>query len=419
MGIEAVLLVPKNPPSTTLQMDGLALVRQELTALWAGGAGKALVAIALGWGLMSGTRMIYPVLLPQLSIEFDLTLTTAGLLVTIIWLAYALGQVPGGVLADRHGERKLLTISVLLFIGGIVLVALAPTAVFLFLATGLAGAGLSLYPVARITALSDLYPNHLGRALGITMATSDISQTVLPPIAGVLAVAIAWQVGLAYVLPLLIPVALALWLTLPAYTPSSSDIDHLSMKSIRSVFDELRQPALMIVGVALFLYQFAWQTFTAFYPIYLIEIKELSPAVASGLFSLFFAVGVIVKPIGGLGYDRFGIRKSLPTILGGSIIGFVLLPVVTGFWALVVVTVLISTMLGSGAITQSYLADTIPEEIQGTGLGTIRSTASTLAAGGPVFFGAVAERGYFDEGYILLAVLITGVTLLAFRLPRE
>lgn len=79
-------------------MGWMAPVRRELTLLWAGVAGKALAAIALGWGLMSGTRMIYPVLLPQLSVEFDLTLTSAGLLMSIIWLAYALGQVPAGFL---------------------------------------------------------------------------------------------------------------------------------------------------------------------------------------------------------------------------------------------------------------------------------------------------------------------------------
>lgn len=36
-----------------------------------------------------------------------------------------------------------------------------------------------------------------------------------------------------------------------------------------------------------------------------------------------------------------------------------------------------------------------------------------MTAGGPLLFGAVAERGYFDEGYILLAVLVGGITLLA------
>jgi sugar phosphate permease len=100
-GKEAVLPPPQIPSSTDRSMDGKAIVRREATQLWGGGSGKALVAIAMGWGLMIGTRMIYPVILPQLSAEFDLTLTTAGFLVTIIWLAYALGQVPGGILADE------------------------------------------------------------------------------------------------------------------------------------------------------------------------------------------------------------------------------------------------------------------------------------------------------------------------------
>jgi ACS family hexuronate transporter-like MFS transporter len=400
-------------------MDGLAVARRELTALWAGGNGKTLAAIASGWGLLIGTRMVYPVILPQLSAEFDLTLTTAGFLVTIIWLTYALGQVPGGILADRYGERKLLPLSILIFIVGIGLVIFAPTAVILFVATGLAGAGLSLYPIARITALSDLYPDRLGRVLGVTMATGDISQTVIPPIAGVLTAALAWQVGLGFVLPLLIPVAIALWLTVPRQAPSDSAVDQLSAERIESVVEELRQPTLVLVGVILFLYMLVWQMFSAFYPTYLIDVKGLSPAVASGLFSLFFAVGVLVKPIGGMAYDKIGMRKSLPIVLSGSIIGFAALPVTTGVWGLVIVTILISTMLGSGTVTQSFLAETIPEDMQGTGLGTIRSTAATLGAMGPVLFGAIAERGYFDEGYVLLAVLVGGITLLTFRLPRE
>jgi hypothetical protein len=53
-----------------------------------------LIASAAGWELMIGTRMIYPVLLPALSAEFDLTLATAGLLVTIVWLATRSARSP-------------------------------------------------------------------------------------------------------------------------------------------------------------------------------------------------------------------------------------------------------------------------------------------------------------------------------------
>jgi ACS family hexuronate transporter-like MFS transporter len=237
------------------------------------------------------------------------------------------------------------------------------------------------------------------------MATGDIGQTILPPVASVLTVAIAWQAGLSFVIPFLVVIGIVIWITVPKHTPTESGVDDLSRENAQYILGELRQPTLVFMGVILFLYIGIWQTFSAFYPTYLIENKGLSATVASGLFGLLFAVGVVAKPLAGATYDRIGIRGSLPIVLGGSIIGFAILPVIQGFWPLVAVTVLISTMLGSGAITQSYLAETIPTDIQGTGLGAVRSTASTMGAMGPVLFGAVAERGYFDEGYVFLAVL--------------
>lgn len=400
-------------------MDRLATVRRETNALRAEGKGRMLAAIAIGWGLLNGTRMIYPVLLPSISVEFDLTLTTAGFLVTVIWLAYAVGQVPGGVLADRHGERRVLIAGLGIVTIGLVLVVLAPTAVVLFGATALVGAGLSLYPVARITVLSELYPDRIGRVLGLTMATGDVGQTLLPPIAGVLAAAVAWQAGLGFVIPLLLAIAAVIGLVLPAQASSEGAADEHSVSNAGHVLKELRDPTLVVMTVILFLYIGVLQTFSAFYPTYLIDVKGLPPTVASGLFGLFFAVGVVAKPLSGLAYDRVGIRRSLPLVLGGSVVGFAILPAINGFWPLVAVTALISTMLGSGAITQSYLSDTIPEEMEGTGLGAIRSVASMMGAAGPVLFGALADRGYFDEGYLVLAALVGVVTLLTFRLPRE
>jgi ACS family hexuronate transporter-like MFS transporter len=64
--------------------------------------------------------------------------------------------------------------------------------------------GMSLYPIARITLLSKIYPDRIGSALGVTMATGDLDQSMLPPIAGALAVGLARQVGLGFVIPLLL-----------------------------------------------------------------------------------------------------------------------------------------------------------------------------------------------------------------------
>ncbi|WP_176393202.1 MFS transporter [Natronolimnobius baerhuensis] len=404
------------------------LLRQEATALWGGGKGISLIAVATTWGLLVGARMIYPVILPYLQSDYGLSLTVAGSLVSVLWLFGSIGQLPGGILADRYNERTLLGLSALGVAVALGIVVTSSSAIILFAATALWGLAHSLYPIARITFLSKRYEERLGSALGVTMATGDIGQTVLPPIATVIAAGVAWQAGLGFVAPLLLVAGIVIFIAVPPLRTSTGETsetgetdetdDPISLRDTLGVFRTLRRPEMAMMSLILFLYIFIWQSFTAFYPTYLTSVKEIDPAIASLLFGFFFAVGVIVKPVGGAAYDRIGMRGSLVGVLLPPVAGFLLLPLVDQLWALVVITALISTMLGSGAITQSYLADSFSDAMQGTGLGVIRTTTATLGAGGPLVFGIVADYGYFNEGYIVLAVIMATVILLTLRMPQ-
>ncbi|RLM90746.1 MFS transporter [Halobellus sp. Atlit-38R] len=399
-------------------MTILGSVGREARALWGDGEGRSLAVIAGGWGLLLGTRMIYPVLLPYFRETFGLSLSVAGLLVTILWLGSAIGQLPGGILADRYSERLVMTAGAAVVAVSVGAVVAAPTALALFAATAFVGLGQSLYPIARITILATIYPDRIGSALGVTMATGDLGQTVLPPVAGALAVAVAWQTGLAFMIPLLAAAAVALWVLLPRQTDSEGGIDELSADTARHVLAEIRASNVAFLAFILFLYILVWQAFTGLYPTYLVGEKGLSSSTAALLFSLFFAIGVLVKPVAGAAYDRIGLRRSLVIVLSGPVVGFGLLPVVDSLVGLVGITALVSTMLGSGAITQSYFSDAFSEEIRGTGLGVVRTTTATLGAAGPVLLGAIADRGYFDEGYWLVAVVLAVVIVLTLRVSE-
>ncbi|WP_247730595.1 MFS transporter [Halovivax limisalsi] len=399
-------------------MDVRGGVRREAAALWDGGTGAGLGALATTWGLLVGARMVLPVLLPSLQGDFELSLSTAGLLVSVLWLFAAIGQLPGGVLADRYDERTIMAASALAVAAGIAAFVTAPTAAVLFLATAVWGLGHSLYPIARITVLSRLYPGRLGSALGVTMATGDVGQTILPPVATAIAAAVAWQAGLGFLVPCLLLGALAIYLAVPASEVDPDD-DPLTLEETMAVLAELRTPAMATMTLIMLVYIFLWQSFTAFYPTYLETGKEFSPTIASLLFGFFFAVGVVVKPVAGAAYDRVGMRGSLVAVLSPPAVGLALLPFVEGFWPIVAITALVSTMLGSGAITQSYLADSFSEERQGAGLGVVRTATATLGSAGPVVFGTVGEYGYFDEGYLALAVLMVIVIALTLRMPTS
>ncbi len=398
-------------------MNIWSIFKQEIIGLWGNGKGISLAAIALGWGLLMGIRMVYPVIIPYFETEFGMSLSVAGLLVSVLWFFAAIGQLPSGVLADRYSERTLMAVSVTTVAGALMLVITAPSAILLFVATAIWGLGHSLYPIARITFLSELYAERLGSALGVTMAMGDIGQSLLPPVATVLAAAFLWQAGLGFVIPGLLLAGILIFLFSPTHPSEDSSSDLQSLWEARDVLYELRNPTMGFMTGILFLYMFIWQSFTTFYPTYLTTVKGFSPSTAGILFGFFFAVGVLVKPLAGAAYDRIGMRISLISILLPAVVGFALLPLTNELWILVGITAMISVMLGTGAITQSFLAEAFSDNMKGTGLGVVRTVTAALAATGPVVFGVVADAGYFDEGYFVLALIMAVVVILTFRMP--
>jgi MFS family permease len=82
------------------------------------GRGRLFLVLTVGWLFAIGTRVVFPALLPEVRAALAFDLTTAGLVLTAPWIAYALSQFPGGVLGDRFGERAILVASAAVATGG-------------------------------------------------------------------------------------------------------------------------------------------------------------------------------------------------------------------------------------------------------------------------------------------------------------
>lgn len=377
---------------------------------------SVLLAIAAGWFLTLGIRMVYPVLLPYLRVAYGLDLGMAGLLLTILWGAYAIGQFPGGLLTDQFGERIVLATSTLTSALMLVLVITAGFTTIVFATTALFGFTTALYGVARYTAISKIFPERDGTAIGVTLAAGNVENAILPATAGVLAAAYAWQYGFGFAVPLFVLVGVFLWRFVPRDASETAG-DTFSRETASHVLVELRRPAVLLVTAMLILGITVWQTFTGFYPTYLIEIKGLPSTTAAALFSFFFALAIVIQPLSGAFYDRFGIRRTLPLFLGVTVVGFLLLPFANTTWLLICVTALLGCMTSTIAITMPYLTEIISEDIQGTGLGLLRTTYMLIGATSPALFGAMAEIGYFEAGFSGLAGLVALMIVIAFRLP--
>ncbi|PSP47226.1 MFS transporter, partial [Halobacteriales archaeon QH_7_69_31] len=173
-------------------------------------------------------------------------------------------------------------------------------------------------------------------------------------------------------------------------------------------------PTVVAVQVSL---SFLIQGFASFYPAYLTTTKGLSPEVAATLFGAFFALGAVVQPAAGALMDGVGVRPTLLGCLGTCLAALWALPFVDGLVPIAVLTALFATWNGTIVVTQTYIADTLPAALQGTGFGTLKAAWMLLGATAPLVVGVMADAGLFDEAFMLLgAVGGVGLAVAALRL---
>lgn len=411
------LAMSSSLPLSTLTHRVYDELRVALADLRSDGRGWILATVSAGWFLSQGMRLVYPALIPYFRTDLGITLTGAGLLVTLLWVAYALGQLPGGMLGDRIGEGNILVISTGTSAAMVLAIGLSPDVVTLYLATVVFGFATAMFGPTRFTIFTDVYPERAGTAVGLTMAAGSIGNALLPAGAGLLAAYLSWRAGFVVSVPLFALVTAGLWWFVPSRTSgATSAVDELSLRTVRRVLDGVKsRPIMLVMAIQIFL-SFSYQGFMGFYPTYLIEAKGFSPSLAAGFFGFFYLVGSIVQPLSGLSMDRFGTRTALVTIVAMIVGSMLLLPFVNGLVPLLLLTVLLSSLTGYAPITQTTLSASLPDDMKGTGLGALRTGFILLGATSPVIVGALGDRGLLDAAFFGLAAIAAIGLLLATRI---
>ncbi|MGW0195255.1 MFS transporter [Nonomuraea sp. NPDC003201] len=157
-----------------------------------------------GWVLALASLTIVLVVVDLTAVTIALPDIRSGLrasLPEVQWVvdAYALTLaavlLPAGVLADRYGRRRLLTVGVSVFTLASLACALAPTAPLLDLARGVQGLGASALYGTTTPLIASAYPEgpERGKALGIFSAVSGLAMTLGPVVGGALTGAFGWR----------------------------------------------------------------------------------------------------------------------------------------------------------------------------------------------------------------------------------
>jgi nitrate/nitrite transporter NarK len=248
----------------------------------------------------------YSTVIELIKTELDLTYTMTGALMSSYFVGYTIGQIPWGILADRIGCRKVITISVFGLALSTLLFSISSgfwqVIVARFL-SGLLGAGVFV-PSVRL--VSDWFSSHRrGTALGILSIGGSLGLIVSSWIVPFYSLQMGWRstIGISSVLGL--AAASAIWFTLKDKRVWKKDVGNVDFKRIFVSKD------FWIMAFVQFIRLGSNYTYIAWLPLLLIEEYEVSLVTAGVIYSLFNLSGMISNPVGGIISDSIGERSVL------------------------------------------------------------------------------------------------------------
>lgn len=379
-----------------------------------------------GWDLLGVTTAAFFVtmvarlapspLVPDVITAFGVSKSAVGLALTGMWAAYALFQFPGGVAADRRGERRV----VLLAIGasGVASVLLSAAPSFPAFAAGAValGASAGLYFTAGTSFLTAQYEN-TGRALGVHEVGASAAGLVAPVAVTAVAARADWRTGL------LVPGAVATvvfvlfwWRTPP--TPASNPGQSLAVQvDFGRLYALLTRPSILLTTLVAMGGFFTWQSFASFFPTFLVEYAGLTEARASLVFGGVFALTVVTAPAFGWASDATGRDAAIVGSMTAGVAGYVVLLTLGGPVALVGGAALVGLGLSWPGVVNSRFMDHLAADERGTGFGLVRTVVLLVASLGSGVTGALADSLNWVAAYGLVAAILAAlvVVLLANR----
>ncbi len=359
-----------------------------------------------------------------ISKDFDINHITLGYIFSAFGWTYAIGQIPGGLLVDKFGPKKVY--AVLTFVWAILLILhsiidLVPVfmmvSVFIVLR---ALVGVICAPMFSINSrvVAEWFPSS-ERAMATSVYTSAqyLSVIIFAPLIGVLSTTIGWQYVFLVIGCVMIVVSLV-WISyfdLPSQHRFIKEnernyiqgkVDHVAAnRQGKIIFNQNPIVQLlknrMIFGIYFGQYCSAVTSyfFMTWFPIFLIVEKELTVAQA-GFYTVFPAIGGFIGSLmGGALSDRFvqkgftlTFSRKFPIIVGLVISSTIFFSIFIDSVNLVVVTMtLVLWGRGFSGLGWTLITETVPKRFIGINSGLFNTFSNLAGITTPIVIGILVE----------------------------
>lgn len=242
-------------------------------------------------------------LLPEMAEELDVSLSTAGLLITVFAGTVVLATTPLAALTRKYSRKGLVFVVLLVLALANVLAAIAPTYEILVGARILGGLAHGLFWAVVAAYSAHLVPKHqLGKAVAITAGGGSAAFVLGVPVGTALGHALGWRVAFGIIAVVVVLLALAVLKFLPPvnhHVPVRTGEIRVPMHKDRSMRGVL---LLCVVILVLLTGQNTYYTYIA--P-WLVDAAGFPETSVAFLLFLFGGAGAIGLVLAGFAADRF------------------------------------------------------------------------------------------------------------------
>jgi MFS family permease len=397
-----------------------------------------LAVLFVSWIVSFMDRMVMSVAIPYIAVDFHLSPLAMGVVMSAFFASYSISQVPGGLLADIFGVRKIGTIALLWWSAFTAITGAVGNLTQMIIARLLFGLGEGIYPACVFKSVAVWFPpKERATANGVRFAASPLGSALSPLV--VVGIMSLWGWRAAFY-SLFLPgvlISLLVWIFVRDKPSESSRVSPQELVEIEQeagvatrnpqmtgkLFRVIKEPVVLKCFAVLFFFDIAYWGFATWLPTYLVRARGFTMTQMGLAASLPFFAGAIACVLGGWISDRFYSSNRRRPIIAAQLLSALLLYLT--FTAASTTMLVISQTLAGFCLNFFFTAfwalpmNTVPREVMGVASGFINMAGQIAAFISPIVFGYLVgvAGGNYDLSFIFLIVLLLVSCASVFTLP--
>lgn len=312
--------------------------------------------------------------------HFNVQSYALGVLSAFFYNAYALMQVPIGMIVDRFGPRKILALSCLTTVIGTLIFSMAKTLSMASFGRLLIGAGSACALLGSIKLITLWFPpQRVGRLIGLTIFLGTLGASVGGAPLAFLIEKTNWKIAFLLLAILGLCLSITIWLVVkdkdhqdnPWNRPLSTENEGRSL--LKGLLTIIRMPKLWIIAIYSALMYVPIAAFADLWGVpFVREMYSLDRPVAASVISMIFIGAAIGSPISTFLSDHYKTRLWPMMIAAiGSLLVYATIIYLPGIpLSVMYILLFLAGIFYSGKILSfASICDMVPHSVSGVAIG--------------------------------------------------